>query len=53
MSAYPNFELAKTTAVATDGAERVVAFAVDVFEEFNYELPASFYHKMQRFISPL
>ncbi|NEP49116.1 MAG: hypothetical protein F6K65_09915 [Moorea sp. SIO3C2] len=46
LSAYPNFELAKTTAVATDGAERVVAFAVDVFEEFKYELPASFYQML-------
>ncbi|NET54761.1 MAG: hypothetical protein F6K47_00675 [Symploca sp. SIO2E6] len=46
VSAYPNFELAKDTAVATDGVERVIAFTTDVFDEFKYELPASFYQML-------
>jgi len=46
LSAYPNFELAKDTAVAKDGVERVIAFATDVFDDFQYELPASFYRML-------
>ncbi len=46
LSAYPNLELAKQTAVATDGVQRVIAFVADVFAEFGYELPASFYQML-------
>ncbi|MEL6902774.1 MAG: hypothetical protein AAFP07_17690 [Cyanobacteria bacterium J06606_4] len=42
-SAYPDFDLALKTARAKDGAERVVAFARAVFNDFGYDLPASFY----------
>ncbi|PZO11864.1 MAG: hypothetical protein DCF25_18660 [Leptolyngbya foveolarum] len=42
-TAYPNFERSHQTAKAQDGAERVIAFAQAVFEDFGYELPASFY----------
>lgn len=42
-SAYPDFDLALQTARAKDGAERVVAFARAVFNDFGYDLPASFY----------
>ena len=42
-TAYPNFERSRQTAKAQDGAERVIAFAQSVFEDFGYELPASFY----------
>jgi hypothetical protein len=43
MAAYPNFARAQETAIARDGAERVIAFAQAVFNDFGYELPASFY----------
>lgn len=42
-SAYPDFDLALETAKAQDGAERVVAFVREVFNELGYALPASFY----------
>lgn len=50
-TAYPNFERSscrralptRQTAKAQDGAERVIAFAQSVFEDFGHELPASFY----------
>ncbi|MEL6776963.1 MAG: hypothetical protein AAFO06_06875 [Cyanobacteria bacterium J06597_16] len=43
VTAYPNFERSRQTAKAQDGAERVIAFAQSVFEDFGYNLPASFY----------
>ncbi len=42
-TAYPSFERSRQTAKAQDGAERVIAFAQSVFDDFGYELPASFY----------
>jgi len=42
-TAYPNFERSRQTAKAQDGAERVISFAQSAFEDFGYELPASFY----------
>ncbi|MEL7334183.1 MAG: hypothetical protein AAFN12_18185, partial [Cyanobacteria bacterium J06560_2] len=42
-TAYPSFERSRQTAKAQEGAERVIAFAQAVFEDFGYELPASFY----------
>ncbi len=42
-SAYPDFDRVLATARAQDGAERVVAFVRDVFNELGYDLPASFY----------
>ncbi|MEL6816556.1 MAG: hypothetical protein AAFP03_17360, partial [Cyanobacteria bacterium J06598_3] len=42
-AAYPSFERSRQTAKAQEGAERVIAFAQAVFEDFGYELPASFY----------
>lgn len=42
-AAYPNFDRVLATAKAQDGAERVVAFVREVFNELGYELPASFY----------
>ncbi|MGD1896890.1 MAG: hypothetical protein ACFB16_08050 [Phormidesmis sp.] len=43
VTAYPNFERSRQTAKAQDGAAQVIAFAQSVFEDFGYELPASFY----------
>ena len=42
-TAYPDFDLALSTAKAADGADKVVAFAKTAFEDFGYWLPASFY----------
>lgn len=42
-TAYPNFGRVQQTAQAQDGAERVIEFVQEVFGEFGYELPASFY----------
>lgn len=42
-STYPSFENLHSTAKATDGAENVIAFVQQLFEEFGYEMPASFY----------
>lgn len=42
-TAYPDFERSRQTAKAQDGAERVIAFAQAAFEDFGYDLPASFY----------
>ncbi len=42
-TAYPNFDRVLKTAKAQDGAESVVAFVREVFNELGYALPASFY----------
>ena len=42
-SAYPDFDLVLQTAKAKDGAPKVVAFTRAVFDEFGYDMPASFY----------
>lgn len=42
-STYPSFENLHSTAKATDGAENVIAFVQQLFEDFGYEMPASFY----------
>lgn len=43
ITAYPNFGRVKQTAKAQDGAERVIDFVQAVFDDFGYDLPASFY----------
>jgi hypothetical protein len=45
-SAYPDFDLALSTAKAADGADKVVSFAKAVFGDFGYWLPASFYQML-------
>lgn len=42
-AAYPDFDLALETARAQDGADRVVTFVREVFNDLGYALPASFY----------
>jgi hypothetical protein len=42
-TAYPDFDLALSTAKAAHSADKVVAFAKAAFEDFGYWLPASFY----------
>ncbi|MEL7141616.1 MAG: hypothetical protein AAFY33_19470 [Cyanobacteria bacterium J06643_4] len=45
-SAYPDFDLALETASAQDGADRVVTFVREVFNDLGYALPASFYRML-------
>ncbi|MEM6452603.1 MAG: hypothetical protein AAF703_20095 [Cyanobacteria bacterium P01_D01_bin.105] len=43
ITAYPDFGRVEQTANAKDGAEQVIDFVQAVFNDFGYDLPASFY----------
>ena len=46
VTAYPDFARVEACAKAQDGAERVVDFARAAFDDFGYDLPASFYRML-------